>query len=209
MVKINNGDISIIAKEIGLDPAYLKAIIVVESGGDGFNTDGKIVIQFEPHWFKKLCNKSEYSRYIALAVRATKPLDSVDTEYLARWNTVLGNKVEGQVGEWKAFNAAWKIDEKASMLSTSWGLMQTMGFNHVACGYSTVNAMVDDYKKGELQQLQGACKFIQSNKIMYKAAKDKDSDAFAYRWNGPQYKKFNYAQRINDAYIKAKKIFSS
>lgn len=38
------------AKEFGIEPAILKAILEVESGGSGYFTDGKIKILFEPHW---------------------------------------------------------------------------------------------------------------------------------------------------------------
>jgi len=42
------------AIEFGLEPEALLAFIDVETGGQGFNpTNGKLIIQFEPVWFKR------------------------------------------------------------------------------------------------------------------------------------------------------------
>jgi hypothetical protein len=52
-VKLTIQEITTIAQSINVEYAALMAFISVESGGQGFNVDGKIIIQFEPSWFKK------------------------------------------------------------------------------------------------------------------------------------------------------------
>ena len=42
-----------IAKQFNISPIILMTFIGVETGGKGFAENGKILIQFEPHWFKK------------------------------------------------------------------------------------------------------------------------------------------------------------
>jgi len=46
-------DIQSLANSYGLTYADLAAVLEVESGGKGFADDGKIIIQFEPAWFKR------------------------------------------------------------------------------------------------------------------------------------------------------------
>ena len=42
------------AIEFGFDEAVLRAFVEIESGGKGFDEKtGKLIIQFEPHVFKK------------------------------------------------------------------------------------------------------------------------------------------------------------
>ena len=75
--------VSKVSKDFGFETAVLMAFIDVETGGKGFNTDGKIMIQFEPSWFKR---KAPY---------APSGIWSV-------------NKVDVQSKEWLAFNDAFK-----------------------------------------------------------------------------------------------------
>ena len=94
-----------VAKNFGIEPAMFLAFIEVESGGKGFDdATGKIIIQFEPVWFKR---KAPYAPSGAWSV----------------------NKVDVQAKEWIAFNDAFKINPTAAMESTSIGLPQIMGFH--------------------------------------------------------------------------------
>lgn len=179
---ITKDQITEIAQSIGIEYAELAAFISVESGGAGF-INGKIVLQFEPGYFKKL--------------------SKVKSDGSPNWNIVLSNKVEGQVGEWKAFNAAWAIDPHAAMLSTSIGLLQIMGNNYQACGFKTVDDMWDSFKASEYNQVKGGANFIKSNKPLYMALKDHVWDKVAYYYNGSNYKVNNYDIKLKTAYNKA------
>jgi len=183
-MNLTKDEVEEIAKSIDVDYASLMTFISVESGGVGFAKDTKkIVIQFEPSWFK----------------RYTKERDQHDKKL---WEVVDANKVEGQANEWKAFNAAYAINPKSALLSTSIGLMQVMGFNYSACGYTSVNAMWDDFKTGEYAQVNGAASFIKSNPRLHKALKSKDWAKVAYYYNGSNYRINNYDVKLKQAYIK-------
>ncbi|MFC6998083.1 N-acetylmuramidase family protein [Rufibacter roseus] len=148
-----------LAKEFDIELAVLLAVKEVEAGKRGFDpATGKIIIQFEPHWFKR------YSRV---------------------W---VPNGVESQEPEWKAFNKAFAINAEAAMLSTSIGLMQVMGFNYKAAGFKSVHEMWDRCKESEEEQMRAGLNFIKNNPALYKAAKEKDWHTFAYHYNGAGYK---------------------
>jgi hypothetical protein len=120
---------------------------------------------------------------------------------LEDWAAVVGNQVGNQTAEWLAFNAAWALDKKAAMLATSWGTGQIMGFNHTALGFATVDAMIDDFKKGEYQQTRGIVLFIRRKPALHSAVLAKDWRKFAYNYNGPKYALGKYDQKIAEAIV--------
>ncbi|UKJ09066.1 N-acetylmuramidase family protein [Solitalea lacus] len=179
MKLIELNDIAELAVSNHLEPSALMAVIKVEGSGKGFDAStGKILIQFEPYHFQ---------RYTGNRV---------------------ANGVENQPKEWIAFNEAWKLDKEAAMLSTSWGMMQVMGFNHKAAGFQIVDAMIDAFKESEFNQVKGAINFIKSNPAMFKALQIRDWATFARGYNGPLFKKLNYDNRLKDAYQQSKELFN-
>jgi hypothetical protein len=162
MKKITNNQIAEIACKNGLEYAALKAFIAVESGGVGFAPDGKIIIQFEPVWFKR---KAPFAP-------------------TGKWSI---NGVDRQSAEWVAFNDAFAKNAIAAMESTSIGLGQVMGFHYKRLGYKTVGEMWDDAKKGEYQQVEQMVKFIKTDKVLFDAMKAKDWHRIAQKYNGVGY----------------------
>ena len=149
------------ANRITCEPSALMAFIEVESGGTGF-LNGKLIIQFEPAWFRK---KAPYAPS-------------------GKWSV---NKVERQSAEWIAFNDAFAKNPNAAMESTSIGLGQIMGFNYKRLGYASVGAMWDDAKKGEDRQVWQMAEFIRTNNALLRALKDKNWHKVATYYNGSGY----------------------
>lgn len=151
------------ACRIGVEPEALAAFIQVESGGTGFAKDtGKIIIQFEPVWFRR---KAKYAPS-------------------GKWSL---NKVEKQSQEWIAFNDAFSKDRNAAMESTSIGIGQIMGFHYKRLGYISVGDMWDDAKVGEDRQIFQMAEFIRTDTILLNAIKRKDWHTVAVRYNGSGY----------------------
>lgn len=173
---ISSQEIIQLSNNYDLDPNIVNAIMLVESSGKGFDPKtGKIMIQFEPHWFKKLAKNPPEGQI---------------------WRN---NKVEPQSGEWKAFNDAFRINPTAAMLSTSIGLMQVMGFNHEICGFADVGSMWDFAKESEINQLELGLRFI-IKQIGVKPVRDRDWDKIARIYNGPAYKKYSYDAKMKRAF---------
>lgn len=157
------------AAKFNLEAKAFAAFIEVESGGKGFNTDGKIMIQFEPSWMKKLAPYTPSGK----------------------WNL---NKIEVQSKEWIAFNDAFAKNPDGAMKSTSIGLGQIMGFHYKRLGFSTVGEMWDHAKKGLKEQVEQIALFIISDNNLLTALKKKDWHTVASIYNGSGYLKL--AQRI-------------
>ncbi len=179
MKKLTTTDKINLSKEFGVPEKSINKLLAVESGGKGFDeTTGKIIIQFEPVWFK---NKSPYTPS-------------------GLWSQ---NGVERQTEEWKAFNDAFKKDPKSAMLATSIGLTQVMGLNFEMLGFESVGEMWDYAKESEYNQLRLGMLFIHNNQKMFKAFKNLDiienCETFAYYYNGKKFKKYNYHNRLLEA----------
>lgn len=181
MKGISELEFSELAKEFGLTEAKIKTVDSVESGGKGFDdVTSKIIIQFEPTWFKR---KSPYTPS-------------------GKWSL---NKVEVQSKEWLSFNDAFSKNQDAAMESTSIGRMQVMGFHWKGLGFKSVGAMWDFAKKSEANQLRLGLMFIATNKKMFAALKNGDWNTFAYYYNGEKYKDFKYDTKLKTAYDKFSK----
>lgn len=176
------------ACRIKVEPEALRAFIDVESSGLGFDTaTGKIIIQFEPVWFRR------HEPYAPSG----------------KWSL---NKVERQAREWEAFNDAWSINPESAMKSTSIGLGQVMGFHFERLGYTTVGEMWDDAKRGEERQIHQMAEFINTDQRLTKALREKDWHQVARLYNGAGYqevaKKYNrtpYNISMAEAYARHKK----
>lgn len=151
-------------KNMGYDTGVLLAFIDVETGGRGFDSKtGKLIIQFEPVWFRR---KAPYAPS-------------------GKWSV---NKVDVQKREWEAFNDAFRKNANAAMESTSIGLGQIMGYHYRRLGYTTVGAMWDDAKKGIAKQVGQLEKFINTDHELTMALNSQDWQHVATLYNGPNYK---------------------
>lgn len=173
---VKKEDLKVLAGKYGYEQAIIQAIISVESCGFGFARDtGKIIIQFEPKWFKR----------------------KVPNALAGDWSL---NRVERQAREWIAFNNAFKINPNAAMESTSIGLMQVMGMHWKTLGFSSVGAMWDFAKVSEVNQVELGIKFIEANPSLKVAVLKKDWAMFAYYYNGSGYKRNQYDIKLKMAY---------
>lgn len=189
-----------IAVSIDLTYPIFAAFLQVESGGTGFDPrNGKIIIQFEPHVFARYLEQFKIPYKISITYEGKRKKYRVDAKDLS-----LFNGVEGQESEWKAFNTAYQIHAESAMLSTSIGMSQIMGFNYRKIGYRSVNAMWDDFKRGELQQVKGMASFIMNTRGLFAALHAQSWSKAAELYNGAGYKVNRYHIKLKNAYDKFK-----
>ena len=173
------------AEKIGCNVACVLAVASVESSGGGFNPDGSPKTLFEGHWFHRY-TKGKF------AVQAP------DLSY-PKWTKVHYGKT------WQAeqdrLSRAILLDKKSAYLSASWGMFQVMGFNFAICGYKDVDAFVKDMRASADSQLAAFTGYVLHGGLE-KFLKVQDWDGFAYHYNGPEYKRNSYAQKLAAAYAK-------
>lgn len=186
--RIEDQDIPRLASTIGCGEDEIHAFMDVEAAGNGFDSQGRPKMLFEPHVFYR--NLSGINR--ELAVRR-------GLAYKA-WRS--GNYPKDS---YPRLVEAMAIDETAALRACSWGLGQILGENHRIVDYPTPQAMVLAFMEDEENHLKAIIEFLIANKI--------DDDLRAHRWatvariyNGPGYREHDYDGRMARAFAKWQRI---
>lgn len=185
------------AKALGVSPAALAAVLKVESGGRAFGPDGRVIVRFENHVFRRQwgdANQMRFDQHFKFSA------DKAWTEhYWRKAPTDPWVKCHtSQAGEWEVFEFAKTLSEPAALASASYGVGQIMGFNHKAVGHPTAAKMVGAFGEGIKPQLDAMVAFIKGNATCMKGLRAKDYTTFARGYNGGG-QAAAYGQRIQDA----------
>jgi hypothetical protein len=97
-----------------------------------------------------------------------------------------------------------KIDAKAAIESTSWGLGQVMGDHWKKLGYASPEALMDRAFSGVDGQIEIMARYIQKFNLADEL-RAKDWASFAKAYNGPAYRKNRYDTKMAAAYARWKK----
>ena len=187
---LSSSDIRNAAEQIGVEPCAVKAVVDVESGGDGFLPDGRVKILFEGHVFWKELQKRGINPELLKMPNIVYP----------KWDK---SQYKGGAQEHERLNAAALVNKEAALCSASWGLFQIMGFNHRLCGFSSVQDFVDAQKESEANQLNSFCQFMKNEGLVL-FLKGLDFSGFARRYNGPGYAQNQYDVKMRKAYERCK-----
>lgn len=188
-IKITLEDMGQLAEEFGIELAALRAVMLIESAGSGFDSFGRPKALFERHHFYKHV-KANYDQ-------AT--LDEAVTKKLAypKWGQLPYPK--GSSAVYAEIEAAYEIAPREALLSTSWGLGQIMGSNYALAGCKSVEEMVDQAMDHEEAQLKQMLNFIKNTNLLNKL-KAQDWAGFAKGYNGPAYAVNQYDTKLEAAY---------
>lgn len=178
-----------IASLYSIEVALLKAVVEIESSGEGFLPSNKPVILFESHIFHSFTN----GKYVGITDSNGKP---ISTRYWDR-NTY------GAAGDWQyhRLSIAYGLDKNAALKSCSWGMFQVMGFNYNLCGNDSIEEMIYKMCESEDEQVKLAMNFMERNNCLTKL-RQKDFAGFAELYNGSGYRENQYDVKLERAYNK-------
>ncbi|WP_294203141.1 N-acetylmuramidase family protein [uncultured Chryseobacterium sp.] len=174
------------AELLGCEVAAIKAVAEVESTGSGFLDDGITPkILFERHYFHDLTG-GKYD----------KSYPDISNEAAGGYGTSSRQHARLQV--------ASGLDRDAAMQSASWGKFQIMGKNYALAGFKTLQAFINAMYDSEASHLKAFVNFIISTGLK-PALQKKDWTTFARKYNGKNYYKNKYDEKMASAYKKYKK----
>jgi len=179
---ISNQAFCDVANRLGVETAKIRAVDEIESSGTGFLENGEPKILFEAHWFSRFTN-GQYD-------------DSHPNISSPQWDRSL---YKGGQAEHTRLQEAVDLNRTAALKSASWGRYQIMGFNWNTCGYESLQKFINAMYGDEEDHLEAFVGFIEHENLA-KPLKNGDWATFARRYNGPGYKKNNYAKRLESAY---------
>ena len=168
---------------LGVGLPALWAVMTVETKGCGFLEDRRPVILFERHIFHRRTD----GRHSAKAPDISNP--------------TAGGYGPGGDNQYQRLARAIKLNRQAALESTSWGLGQVMGFNAESAGYADAEAMVAAMCESEDAQFQGMVNFI-AGKHLAQYLRTADWAGFAYRYNGTEYQKNKYDEKLLRAHAR-------
>ncbi|WP_395647357.1 N-acetylmuramidase domain-containing protein [Terricaulis sp.] len=148
--RLTRADFEAAAGQLGCEPEALQAVAEVQSHVlGGFAADGRPVILFEPHIFSRRTNH---------IYDVTHPNISYRT-----WDASKYPRTQAE--RWAQLREAYELDPENAVASASYGMFQTMGFNHAAAGYSTPREFVSVLARSERDQLTAFVAFIRANNL--------------------------------------------
>lgn len=189
--KLAEEDFHLLAMLLDCEPAALKAVQNVETGGrGGFFAPNKPTILFEGHIF-----------WSQLKKKGMNPENYVKGNENILYPKWMKRYYKGGIAEYERLEQARRIDIDAANASASWGMFQIMGFNYAVCGEKTITEFVAAMYESERKQLMLTARFIKQSGML-PALQTKNWAEFAKRYNGPAYAQNAYDKKLADAYCK-------
>jgi hypothetical protein len=175
------------ARALDVELAAVKAVTEVESSGQGF-VGGKPKILFEGHVFWK--------RLKAHGIDPTAHRQGNEDILYPSWTR---EHYLGGVREHDRLDKARAIQDAAALESASWGLFQIMGYHAESIGYADVGSFVQSMNVSEGRQLDAFARFVDANDLA-PPLRSHDWATFARKYNGKEYKKNRYDEKLERAY---------
>lgn len=177
--RFTDGAIGKAASDIGCDVAAVKAVIDVESKG-GFQKDKRPKILFERHHFHRHTGGRHSGSHPDIS-------------------SAKSGGYKGGAAEYERLERAIGLDRAAALKSASWGAFQIMGSNHKAAGFGDVESFCRAMCQSEDDHLRAFVSFVKTNRLDDELCR-RDWDGFARGYNGPNYRKYDYANKMRAAY---------
>ena len=182
--ELTDKDFEKVAKELDVEVAAMKAVVVIEAGKamKGFCAPGVPIVNFDRVMYNKYKSKAK-----------NKAGDK---------NQKVPKGLTGHaLKEWTELVDARKQNYEGANMGTFWGMFQIGGFNYKLCGCQSVDEFVKRMAYSELEQLQLFALFI-TNTGMLDSLRQKNWAAFARKYNGPSYAKRGYHTKMAKAYAR-------
>jgi LysM repeat protein len=181
------GLLQVLSERIGIDPAAAVAVLCVESSGQAFGADGRVIIRFENHIFRRYLGplrRAEFDRHFEVGGEQPWLGHRYRRSPSEPWRAFHGS----QALEWDALGVARRLEDEAALRSISMGLPQVMGFNHSLVGYRSAAHMLAFMAADVRFHLLALFDFVrqwQAESRTVSALRRGEYDAFAALYNGP------------------------
>jgi N-acetylmuramidase len=177
------GLIETLSQKINIDPGIAVAVVATESGGQASGAAGRMTIRFENHlfWFRwGVNNTAVYNQFFQFDATVNWQGHKYRPDTNSPWLDVHAN----QDSEYAALAVARGLNDSIALSSISMGLVQILGSNFAACGYSSIQAMFDSFSADPRNQLICFFNFVAHDPVKITAMQQKDYATFATRYNG-------------------------
>lgn len=204
------GLLSALSDKLGIEPGAAVSVLAIESGGQSFGSDGRLLIRFENHLFYNYWGKNNLAKFNQhFTFDANKRWEGhrFRANPSGAWMDFHGV----QAREWDVFQFASALDDTAAKNSISMGAPQIMGFNSSVIGYASVQDMFTAFTRSDRDQVIGFFDFV-NNVLPGGGAlghlRRKDFTAFATVYNGSGQASY-YGGLMKNGYDAFNQLYSS
>lgn len=176
------------AATFDLPYAALKAVIEVECRSSGFFSTGEPAILFERHVFWR---RLGYIRWFTMRLKIMALHPRVCNRYSGGYGKFSEQHVK--------MGIATSYNRDVGLESASYGVGQVMGYHWKDLGYRSLQSFINDMYESEAKQLEAMMRYISHHNLI-DAMKRQDWATFAHGYNGPDYAKNNYDEKLRQAY---------
>ncbi len=171
-----------ICRASGLRAGAAVAVLCVESRGEGFSPDGRLILRFETQRF--------WSNWGQLNAQTFRKHFSFDRQIDTAGHTFRRNESEpwsrihvSQKMEWDALALARSLDDTAALKSACLGSTQMPGSDHRRIGYPSVHDMLERFSRDIRYQILGLFDYFDDDQR--KALCAAEFEEFARLYHGP------------------------
>jgi hypothetical protein len=183
------GEITMIARDLGVLPEQVRAVAAVESSGGGFLPSGHPKILWERHWFW---------RRVKIKIGSALPGQWV--AHPDPGGYTLDADRDGVNDSWEKLIEGCATDPVAAFESCSWGKFQIMGGHWKALGYPSVFDFAWSMTGGELGHYRALAAFIRANRLgpalRRIGTSPVQNEDFARGYNGAGFRKHDYHGKL-------------
>jgi hypothetical protein len=176
-----------VCEMLGVGEPEVWAVLTVETRGFGYLPDRRPQILFERHVFSKRTGGRFDKKHAGISAAAP-------------------GGYKGGAAEYDRLAEAMALEPEEALKSASWGLPQVMGFNHRVVGFDSVEAMTEALVESEDRQLEALASFIMGHQKCRIGIQRRDWASFASCYNGPNFRKNDYDNRLAAAFEKNRRM---
>lgn len=187
--RVSDAQLTDLAHRLGGTLVQIKAVARVESGGSGWFRDGLPKILWERHWFWRLTEGKFGLSWFSNPKAGDYTNDSNSNQRSDSWDKLL--------------QALTTRDILDAFASASWGMFQVMGAHAEKLGYANSLEMAYSTVNSELGHYEMLVRYIEKfglKEAFCRLSTNPDNNVgFARGYNGPNFKKFDYHNKLAQA----------
>lgn len=186
---ITPAQVTMIARDLSVASEQVRAVASVESNGGGFLPTGHPKLLWERHWMWR-----------RIGIKLTSALPGQWVAHPDPGGYTLDADRDGVNDSWEKLLEGCARDPVAAFESCSWGKFQIMGAHWKSLGFSSVFDFAWSFRESELGHYRALAAFIRVNGLIPAmraiSTNAATNERFARGYNGPNWRKNDYAQKL-------------
>lgn len=178
---LTRADYQAAAERLGCDWEFIAAVAIKESQRKGFAEDGRPIMRFEPHLFRRI----------------------TENRFTPEHGEMIARAFARQSDRWTQFAQVFALDPEAALRSSSFGMFQVLGDNFRQMNAANAHEYVARLAASEHEQLAAFEAYVRQRNLL-DHMRNKNWAGFAEVYNGRNYAQNRYDTLLEQHYNELK-----